>query len=645
MGSLAQDFQGYSLWRNEVKGALERYRAWLNAARLSDAASEERMASLFARLAQERLTIAFVAEFSRGKSELINAIFFAGYGQRILPSAAGRTTMCPTELLYDDTQPPAIRLLPVETREQACSISDFRRQEEAWTVLPLDTASVHGMQEAFQQVSLTRRVPLETAQRYGLGGEGEDELALTADADGMVEIPRWRHAIVNFPHPLLKQGLVIIDTPGLNAIGSEPELTLDLIPNAHAVLFILAADTGVTKSDIAVWRRHIGSGAGRMAVLNKIDSLWDDLRTPGEIERQIGCQVEDAARTLGLELSSLYPVSAQKGLAGKINRDAALLAKSRLPALEQALSAQLIPARRDIVRARLAADIDQLAGSRRALLDARLRNAMEQLLELKGLRGKNRNIVAHMARRIDLEKSEFDASLQSLQGTRAVFSRLSEEVFAHLGMDVVKREIRGARTAMESSLFSAGMREAVRRFFAQAGANLELAGGKIEEISRMLSAMYGKFSTEHGLALTDPMPFSLDKYSAELEYIEQVYQRQFGTAALLSTSQAALMHKFFDSIASRASQSLQVANRDVQTWLRAVMMPLEAQVREHRAQLKERKAAIARIHAAAGELEQRIAALERLQEDLLRQQQAASALETELKEALAREPVPLQEAA
>ncbi len=103
----------------------------------------------------------------------------------------------------------------------------------------------------------------------------------------MVEISQWRHAIVNFPHPLLKQGLVIIDTPGLNAIGTEPELTLNLIPNAHAVLFILAADTGVTKSDIEVWRDHIGGGAGRMVVLNKIDSMWDELRTPQEVDAQI----------------------------------------------------------------------------------------------------------------------------------------------------------------------------------------------------------------------------------------------------------------------------------------------------------------------------------------------------------------------
>ena len=51
-----------------------------------------------------------------------------------------------------------------------------------------------------------------------------------------------------FPHPLLKQRFDHRrHTQVLNAIGTEPELTLNLIPNAHAVLFILAADTGVTK--------------------------------------------------------------------------------------------------------------------------------------------------------------------------------------------------------------------------------------------------------------------------------------------------------------------------------------------------------------------------------------------------------------
>jgi hypothetical protein len=117
-------------------------------------------------------------------------------------------------------------------------------------------------------VSRTRHVPVAEAKRYGLYDDEDPDMPVTLDQDGMVEISLWRHAIINFPHPLLKQGLVILDTPGLNAIGTEPELTLNLIPNAHAVLFILAADTGVTKSDIEVWRQHIGAGAGRLVVIN-----------------------------------------------------------------------------------------------------------------------------------------------------------------------------------------------------------------------------------------------------------------------------------------------------------------------------------------------------------------------------------------
>ena len=45
--------------------------------------------------------LAFLAEFSRGKSELINALFFSDFKERLLPSDVGRTTMCPTEIFSD----------------------------------------------------------------------------------------------------------------------------------------------------------------------------------------------------------------------------------------------------------------------------------------------------------------------------------------------------------------------------------------------------------------------------------------------------------------------------------------------------------------------------------------------------------------
>lgn len=212
MSNLVQTFQEYSGWRDNVRSALERYRDCVQELALSDAACEQRLSHALVRLNEDKLSIAFVAEFSRGKSELINAIFFADYGQRILPTSAGRTTMCPTELLFDETFPPSIRLLPIETRAESQSTSDFKTQSQVWTVLPLDITSGDGMLEAFKQVSLTKRVPIEEAARYGLYDETDLDMVVAVDDDGMVEISRWRHAIVNFPHPLLKQGLVIVDT-------------------------------------------------------------------------------------------------------------------------------------------------------------------------------------------------------------------------------------------------------------------------------------------------------------------------------------------------------------------------------------------------------------------------------------------------
>ncbi|HEV2609895.1 MAG TPA: dynamin family protein [Noviherbaspirillum sp.] len=645
MSNLVQKFQEYSDWRSGVVAALERYRAWVATSELSDASSDQRFVRLQARLADDKLTIAFVAEFSRGKSELINAIFFADYGQRILPSSAGRTTMCPTELLYDETFPPSIRLLPIETRAQAQSTSEFKQQSQIWTVLPLDISSGDGMLEAFKQVSLTKRVPVEEAKSYGLYDENDPDAALSVDRDGMVEISQWRHAIVNFPHPLLKKGLVIVDTPGLNAIGTEPELTLNLIPNAHAVLFILAADTGVTKSDIEVWRSHIGAGAGRMVVLNKIDSMWDELRSEDEVEQQIDKQVATVAHTLSLPPFQVFPVSAQKGLVGKVNRDAALLTKSRLLELENALSNELIPSKQDIIRAQLSSEVNELTASKQALLASRTRNVVEQLMELKSLRGKNQSIVEHMMKRVDIEKQEFDNSLLKLQGTRAVFTRLSTEVFTSLGMDILKEDIRKTREAMDKSKFSSGLRAAVKVFFHQVLSNLAQSGRKTDEIAEMMSVMYRKFSTEHGLALSTPMPFSLDKYVEEIKMIEGVYQKQFNAAAILTTPQVILMQKFFDSIASRVKQSFLQANRDVEAWLKVVMAPLEAQIWEHKSQLKKRKQSIERIHMATDSLEEKVQSLEKMQAELEAQKKTLFLLENELKTAIANQLASLKAAA
>jgi hypothetical protein len=200
---MVQDFKQYTAWRKAVVASLEDYQQWVASAGLTDAATDQRIARSLARLADDKLSVAFVAEFSRGKSELINALFFADYGQRILPSAAGRTTMCPTELMYDPAYPPCIRLLPIETRASHMSTSDYRDDPAAWTVLPLALDAGDEMSETFKQVSMTKHVTIAEAKTYGLYDETDPDVGATLDDNGMIEISLWRHAIINFPHPLL----------------------------------------------------------------------------------------------------------------------------------------------------------------------------------------------------------------------------------------------------------------------------------------------------------------------------------------------------------------------------------------------------------------------------------------------------------
>jgi chromosome segregation ATPase len=344
--------------------------------------------------------------------------------------------------------------------------------------------------------------------------------------------------------------------------------------------------------------------------------LWDELRSDAEVNAEIERQQTHAAHMLGVEPRQVFPVSAQKALVAKINGDQALLGKSRLPALEQALFNELIPAKKDIVRKQLGAELHALSAAQLSMITTRIRDIVEQLHELKSLRGKNQNVISHMMRRIDVEKKEFDASLFKLQATRSVFTRLSTELYTCMGMDLVRDDIEQVREEMQRSRFFTGVREAVRQYFERIRASLDAADAKTVEIADMMAVMYRRFSNEHGLTLAMPMPFSLQRYRDEVAAIEAVYARQFGTATLLTTSRVVLMEKFFDTIASRVRACFKAANADADAWLKVIMAPLEAQIRQHKDQLKHRLASIQRIHDATDSLEQKIDAFEAGQREL-----------------------------
>src|SRR5205085_6616564 len=117
-------------WRQSLARELFSLTSFFKANDLLSAPSVSIAESLRQRVLADKLVVAFVAEFSRGKSELINAIFFADTGRRILPATPGRTTMCPVELAWSANELPMLDLLPIESRREPASLSELRATRE-----------------------------------------------------------------------------------------------------------------------------------------------------------------------------------------------------------------------------------------------------------------------------------------------------------------------------------------------------------------------------------------------------------------------------------------------------------------------------------------------------------------------------------
>lgn len=636
MSGFNERIHAYGAWRGNIAGALEGFSRWLDAQALQDGSVRARLDALRERLANDRMVVAFVAEFSRGKSELINALFFSDYGQRILPSAAGRTTMCPTELMYDPEQPPGLRLLPIETRLRDISLTDLRDRPQEWISVPFDPASVRSVRSAFECVRETRRVSLEEAILMGLLGETQAASPLGLGDDGLVEVSRWRHAIANLPHPLLKTGLVVIDTPGLNALGAEPELTLNLIPSAHAVVFILAADAGVSRSDIEVWRESISPthASGRFVVLNKIDGLWDPLRSPEETEAELTTQVDLVARHLVLPSHRIFPVSAQKGLVAKVTQDAALLRRSRLPEFETALSREIVPQRQTLVREQVRLEFEELRTLSESMLAARSRALSEQLTELTALRGKNRTAIEHTARRIRLERADFDRSLRQLTALRTVFARHQAAIHQIVRVGRLKLHVREARQRMRDSRLSLGLQDGMSSLLTAARRDFILLSAQVEEVQQLMGAMYASFNREHGLTLGAPATVSTQRFVNELERIESFYREHFGPRSLMTTEKWVLTRRFFESIAVRIRAVYQMSDRTLGAWLLSLMAPIEGQIRERQGQLRRRLESVQRILDASSQLQARIAQLETDQSHIAEQLAVLNTLQQTLRTAL-----------
>lgn len=626
-----EQMHAYDRWKADIAHAVAEYKQWLDDHRMGTPEVELRLHDTLEGLKSDRLVIAFVAEFSRGKTELINSIFFSDYQRRLLPSEAGRTTMCPTELFYDHENDEAyISLLPIETRMEDLSITDLKNSLERWTSIPLDINSPDQMEEALREVVKVKRVTVDVAKQLGLYG---DELQSQnhkdeEEAPTHVDVPMWRHALISFPHPLLQQGLVVLDTPGLNALGSEPELTLSMLPNAHAVLFILAADTGVTRSDMDMWQFHIktyrkNGHKGLVAALNKIDTLWDEMKSVEDVEKTVKNQCMETAKQLGIEADSVFPVSAQKALVGKIRKDDELLQRSRILELEGYLADKILPAKQAIVRDSVVGVLDQLLGATQKMVAQRFESAHKQMEDLRSLSGRNSDVITNLMRKTRERQAVYNKNMESFQSSRRTLAQHSKSMLDALSIQAVDNLVAETRKDMEGSWTTVGLKKGMKTFFDGARDAMQHVATQGEQAHSAVLAIYRKFNEELGLPVGNSKAFSLQKFRVELERLYEEAETFRNSPITTMTEQHFVVKKFFISLVSHVRHLFSKANKEADAWFKGLLIPLVKQISENKQLLDQHLETLVKINESRDsletkirEMEKRCALLEREQETL-----------------------------
>jgi len=591
-----------------VSKSVQELSTFLKANNVTDLRTHHQFENVLGALADDNLSVAFVAEFSRGKSEMINTIFFGDYKKRILPSGSGRTTMCPTELMYDPNLPSSVRLLPIESRKDKRALFELKKDKDLWHEIQFDADDVDSVGDAMKGMTENKLVSKEYAKelRFDLLEDENSEIGLPLNEYDEVEIPSWRHAIINLPHPLLEQGLVILDTPGLNAIGAEPELTINQLSTAHTVVFILSHDTGVTSTDLELWQQHldgenssIGRNQRKLVALNKIDALWDGIRTEEQIKQEVESQISATAKTLSLDPENIFAVSAQKGLLAKLNSDDELLERSNIPELESAIADRLIPEKRKIVVEKVRNSLDGILESASTILDNRLKDADEHIAELKQLSSKNTDVISHIMVKVQSEKKSLEKDMQRYQALRMVYSKETAKLVRILSNDRLEKLIAITKHNMARCASSITLQKTISKYFGRINFYLDSAIKQANEIAVLSESITQEFEQDHGIANFRVRRLRLEKYKQEVARLEAKHSNLKETKTLFFREQMSITNRFYESVCQASRK--------------------ETYVREHHTQLRRRLESVKRIHKASDTVEQRLQELSQMQDTLVGQ--------------------------
>jgi GTP-binding protein EngB required for normal cell division len=204
-------------------------------------------------------------------------------------------------------------------------------------------------------------------------------------------------AMVEVPSPRLREGIVLVDTPGLGSLAKRGSVeTLAYLPSCDLALLLIDAGTTLNEEDIGTLRLLYEAGIPALALLSKADLLAVE-----DLPRVVGYIREQLQHELGLGID-VHPVSSQPECSILIDQffEHELLPRfNRARGVRNDSIARKIGALRESVTAALVTTLDQ--GKRRGHdLPSGVRGLEEKLRLVSGEVGEQRTILQQAFRKL-----------------------------------------------------------------------------------------------------------------------------------------------------------------------------------------------------------------------------------------------------
>jgi GTP-binding protein EngB required for normal cell division len=147
-----------------------------------------------------------------------------------------------------------------------------------------------------------------------------------------------KHVEVSYPSDYLKDGVFIIDTPGVGStFENNTEMTYNYLPRVDAALFLLAVDPPMSQSEITFLKDVKQYVEKIFFIQNKIDYMSEE-----ECQESMLFSKQVIEEALGSDNIRIHPLSAKLALEGKQTNSKKRLKESRLSEFDKVLGAFLL---------------------------------------------------------------------------------------------------------------------------------------------------------------------------------------------------------------------------------------------------------------------------------------------------------------